>query len=117
MSRAQATMLLGLLLLMIALAVASASRAALPAMPAVLRRIGWCETRLDWAWSQRDYATAFGIHRAAWHDYRRYVPGAPTRPELATPAQQVAVALAIYRHAGAGWSAWGCYRSYGWVRG
>lgn len=86
-------------------------------MPAVLARIAQCETRTNWNHSTRDYATAFGIHRAAWADYRRYVPGAPARPELATPAQQVAVALAIYRHAGAGWYAWGCYRSYSWVRG
>lgn len=102
-----------------ALAVAIASRPAQaaprPKMPAVLERIGRCETRMTWSWSQPDYATAFGIHRAAWHDYRRNVPGAPARPEDATPEQQVAVALSIARKVG--WTAWGCFRKYAWVRG
>lgn len=110
-------MLLGLFLSILAFAVASAKPATIPNMPDVLRRIAQCETRTNWKHSTRDYATAFGIHRAAWADYRKYVPGAPARPELATPAQQVAVALAIYHHAGAGWRAWGCYRYYAWVRG
>lgn len=105
---------------LVALVISVASKAATirpPKMPAVLARIAQCETRTDWHHRTRDYATAFGIHRAAWQDYRRYVPGAPVRPEDATPAQQVAVALAIYHHAGAGWRAWGCYRYYAWVRG
>lgn len=104
-------------LLALAIAVAAKAKAAQPRMPDVLRRIAQCETRTNWKHSTRDYATAFGIHRAAWADYRRYVPEAPKRPEDATPAQQIAVALAIYRHAGAGWRAWGCYRQYSWVRG
>ena len=111
-------LLLILFLLMVAFAVATRADAAPPnpKMPAVLARIGKCETGMNWQHSTRDYATAFGIHRAAWQDYRKYVPNAPRRPEDATPAQQVAVALAIYRHAGAGWHAWGCYR-HAWVRG
>lgn len=104
---------------MVAFAVATRAHAAKPnpKMPAVLARIAQCETRTNWNHSTRDYATAFGIHRAAWQDYRKYVPNAPAIPERATPAQQIAVALAIYRHAGAGWHAWGCYRYYKWVRG
>lgn len=117
MTRLHALILLSAFLAVLAFAIAETARAAVePRMPAVLRRIGLCETGLRWTWSQPSYATAFGIHRAAWQDYRRYVPGAPRRPEDATPAQQVAVALAIYRHAGAGWHAWGCYR-HPWVRG
>lgn len=107
-----------LMLFLFALAAAVATKAAtkLPRMPAVLARIARCETNSNPAHSTRDYATMFGIHRAAWADYRHYVAGAPIKPENATPAQQVAVALAIYRHAGAGWNAWGCYRQHAWVR-
>lgn len=91
------------------------------AMPGVLHRIATCETglvdgRLNWRYRSRSFATAFGIHRAAWQDYHRYVRGAPSDPERATPLEQVAVALAIYRHAGGGWHAWGCYRNNAWVR-
>ena len=100
-----------------ALVIADASKAAttMPKMPAVLARIAQCETRTNWRHSTRDYATAFGIYRGAWADYRRYAPGAPVRPEDATPAQQVAVALAIVQRVG--YRAWACYRKYAWVRG
>lgn len=115
MTRPQAIILLATFVAILVFSVVATARAATePRMPAVLRRIGVCETGLRWDWSQPDYATAFGIHRAAWSDYRRYVPGAPRRPEQATPAQQVAVALAIARRVG--YSAWGCYR-HEWVRG
>lgn len=83
-------------------------------MPPVLERIGRCETGLRWDWSQPDYVTAFGLYRGTYAAVRGAV-GAPADPSRATPAQQVAVALEVARRFG--WSAWGCYRNYAWVRG
>lgn len=83
-------------------------------MPPVLRRIGQCETGMNWHHSTRDYATAFGLYRGTYATYRlRVTPRPPADPAEATPREQVAVALAVARDVG--WTAWGCYR-YQWVR-
>lgn len=95
------------------------TRDACAALPrTVLDRIDLCETgRLhDWARETRDYVGAYGMHRSAYTDGARHA-GVPDWPATghAPGWQQRAVALAVAR--AYGWSAWGCYRQYGWVRG
>jgi hypothetical protein len=93
---------------------ASAAAQPNPKMPAVLERIGRCETGMRWDWATRDYVTAFGLYRGTYESFRHLVSPLPPRdPGMATPAQQVAVALAVAHQVG--YSAWGCYR-HAWVR-
>ena len=84
-------------------------------LPRLFYSISLCETGGNWSHATRDYVSAFGIFRGAWADYRpKWVPSVP---ELATPKQQYAVALAIASRAGL--TAWECYRNGGvnyWMR-
>ncbi len=73
-------------------------------LPDKWRRIGVCETGLDFHFTNSQYVSAFGIARSSWAAFRpAYVPAIP---ELASPWQQWQVALAIYNRYG--FSGWGC---------
>lgn len=75
-----------------------------PWLPAVWWRIALCETGGNWRHATRDYVSAFGIHRGSWAAFRP--AWVPARAEAATPRQQYAVALAIWRRYS--FSGWGC---------
>lgn len=100
----------------LALLFASTANSARPRwMPKVYWAIALCETGGNWQHSQRDYASAFGIYRASWAEFKP--KGVPARPESASPLQQYLVAREIGRRVGL--SAWGCYRHGGyryWMR-
>lgn len=96
-----------LTILVTVLVLTGTATAALPHRPAWLPRfwfaVSLCETGGNWHHATRDYVSAFGIYRGAWHDYRP--AWVPARPEDATPREQYAVALAIAAH---GTGGWGC---------
>ncbi len=73
-------------------------------LPDKWRRIGVCETGLDFHFTNSQYVSAFGIARSSWAAFRPAF--VPATPELASPWQQWQVALAIY--ARYGFSGWGC---------
>jgi len=79
-------------------------------LPDKWRRIGICETGLNWRHSNSSYEGAFGFALSSWDSF---VPFAdrkagpyPANAYLATPRQQYEVALAIWRRYGL--SGWGC---------
>lgn len=73
-------------------------------LPDKWRRIGICETQLNWQHSNSSYQGAFGFAIRSWDDFK--LPGYPDEAWQASPWQQYQVALAIY--AKYGFSGWGC---------
>jgi hypothetical protein len=81
-------------------------------LPDKWRRIGVCETGLNWLHSNSSYVSSFGIQRGAYdgaydHDARRVgmPPWDDKRPP--TPWQQWRTAVSHFDHHG-GFSGWGC---------
>jgi hypothetical protein len=73
-------------------------------LPDKWRRIGICETQLNWQHSNSSYQGAFGFAVSSWDAFK--LPGYPDEAWQATPWQQYQVALAIFRRYGL--SGWGC---------
>ena len=78
-------------------------------MPDKWQRIGACETGYgkrpgDFHWNSGPYQGFAGFAVSSWDAFR--LPGYPSEAYLATPRQQLNVALAIY--ARYGYSGWGC---------
>lgn len=73
-------------------------------LPDKWRRIGVCETQLNWRHSNSSYQGAFGFAVSSWDAFK--LPGYPDEAWQATPWQQYQVALAIYDRYG--FSGWGC---------
>lgn len=69
-----------------------------------------CETHMNWRHHTTDYVSAFGIYRGSWSQFRP--PSVPRDPERATPKQQFAVAMAIYRRYR--FTGWGCWTHGGY---
>lgn len=79
-------------------------------LPKVWWAIGMCETGLNWRWNSGTYEGAFGFHYSSWDAFKPR--GAPSAAYLATPRQQYAAALNIYRRYG--FTGWGCYTGGGY---
>jgi hypothetical protein len=79
-------------------------------LPDKWRRIGICETGLNWQHSNSSYEGAFGFALRSWDSFVPYADRKagpyPANAYLATPRQQYEVALAIWRRYGL--SGWGC---------
>ena len=79
-------------------------------LPDKWRRIGICETGLNWRHSNSSYEGAFGFALSSWDAFVPYADRKagpyPANAYLATPRQQYEVALAIWRRYGL--SGWGC---------
>jgi hypothetical protein len=73
-------------------------------LPDKWRRIGTCETGLDWRWNSGTYQGAFGFYWGSWDAYKP--AGFPAEAYEATPRQQWIVAERI--RAAVGYGAWGC---------
>lgn len=73
-------------------------------LPDKWRRIGVCETGLNWQHSNSSYQGAFGFAVRSWDSFK--LPGYPDEAWQASPWQQYQVALAIYNKYG--FSGWGC---------
>jgi hypothetical protein len=73
-------------------------------LPDKWRRIGICETQLNWRHYNSSYEGAFGFATSSWDAFKP--AGYPDHASQATPWQQFQVALAIYRRYGL--SGWGC---------
>ena len=73
-------------------------------LPDKWRRIGMCETQLNWQHSNSSYEGAFGFAVGSWDAFK--LPGYPDAAWQASPWQQYQVALAIYHRYG--FSGWGC---------
>jgi hypothetical protein len=86
------------------LAVATVSRAAVPAWPwyALARCEQWSPHGVRWDAYSRTYEGGYGFTHAAWRQWRYH--GFPAQANLATPEQQTAVARRIQR--AVGWRAW-----------
>lgn len=73
-------------------------------LPDKWRRIGICETGLNWQHYNSSYEGAFGFATSSWDAFKP--AGYPDHASQASPWQQYQVALAIYRRYGM--SGWGC---------
>ena len=73
-------------------------------LPDKWRRIGVCETQLNWRHSNSSYQGAFGFAISSWDGFKN--AGYPDEAWQATPWQQYQVALNIYARYGL--SGWGC---------
>ncbi len=73
-------------------------------LPDKWRRIGQCETQLNWQHYNSSYEGAFGFATSSWDAFKPQ--GYPDHASQASPWQQYQVALAIYRRYGL--SGWGC---------
>ena len=73
-------------------------------LPDKWRRIGVCETGLNWLHHNSSYQGAFGFATQSWDSFK--LAGYPEDADQASPWQQYMVALAIYRRYGL--SGWGC---------
>ncbi len=73
-------------------------------LPDKWRRIGQCETQLNWFHHNSGYQGAFGFATQSWDAFK--LPGYPEDANQASPWQQYQVALAIYNRYGL--SGWGC---------
>lgn len=73
-------------------------------LPDKWRRIGVCETGLNWQHYNSSYEGAFGFATSSWDAFKP--AGYPDHASQASPWQQYQVALAIYRRYG--FSGWGC---------
>jgi hypothetical protein len=73
-------------------------------LPDKWRRIGICETQLNWQHYNSSYEGAFGFATSSWRQFKN--PGYPDHANQASPWQQYQVALNIYRRYG--FSGWGC---------
>ncbi len=73
-------------------------------LPDKWRRIGVCETGLNWQHQNSSYEGAFGFAQQSWDSFKP--SGYPDHASQATPWQQYQVALAIYNRYG--YSGWGC---------
>ena len=73
-------------------------------LPDKWRRIGICETQLNWQHYNSSYEGAFGFATSSWDAFKP--AGYPDHASQATPWQQYQVALAIYKRYG--FSGWGC---------
>lgn len=82
-------------------------------LPPVWQRIARCETGTNWKHDSGTYQGAFGFYHGSWDQFNTF--GYPSEAYLATPWQQYRVARAI--HARFGFTGWGCYTNYAWVRG
>jgi resuscitation-promoting factor RpfB len=71
-----------------------------PAVMARWKRVAWCETHGQWYRNMPVADGGLGIHRASWNEAggQRFAPA----PHLATPEQQVYVAIRIQTNAGVG---------------
>ncbi len=73
-------------------------------LPDKWRRIGVCETQLNWQHQNSSYEGAFGFATSSWDAFKP--AGYPDHASQATPWQQYQVALRIYYRYG--FSGWGC---------
>ncbi len=73
-------------------------------LPDKWRRIGVCETGLNWQHYNSSYEGAFGFATSSWDAFKP--AGYPDHASQASPWQQYQVALAIWRRYG--FSGWGC---------
>ncbi len=73
-------------------------------LPDQWRRIGQCETQLNWQHQNSSYEGAFGFAQQSWDSFKPQ--GYPDHASQATPWQQYLVALRIYARYGL--SGWGC---------
>ena len=73
-------------------------------LPDKWRRIGICETQLNWRHYNSSYEGAFGFATSSWDAFKP--AGYPDHANQATPWQQYMVALNIYNRYGL--SGWGC---------
>ncbi len=73
-------------------------------LPDKWRRIGVCETGLNWQHYNSSYEGAFGFATSSWDQFKP--AGYPDHASQASPWQQYQVALAIWRRYG--FSGWGC---------
>jgi hypothetical protein len=73
-------------------------------LPDKWRRIGQCETQLNWQHYNSSYEGAFGFATSSWDAFKPV--GYPDHASQASPWEQYQVALAIYRRYGL--SGWGC---------
>jgi hypothetical protein len=73
-------------------------------LPDKWRRIGQCETQLNWQHQNSSYEGAFGFATSSWDAFKP--AGYPDHASQASPWQQYQVALAIYNRYGL--SGWGC---------
>ncbi len=73
-------------------------------LPDKWRRIGICETGLNWQHYNSSYEGAFGFATQSWDGFKPV--GYPDHASQASPWQQYVVALNIYRRYGL--SGWGC---------
>ncbi len=73
-------------------------------LPDKWRRIGVCETGLNWQHYNSGYQGAFGFATQSWDQFK--LDGYPEDANQASPWQQYQVALAIWRRFG--FSGWGC---------
>lgn len=73
-------------------------------LPDKWRRIGVCETGLNWHHYNSSYEGAFGFATSSWDAFKP--AGYPDHASQATPWQQYQVALNIYNRYG--FSGWGC---------
>lgn len=73
-------------------------------LPDKWRRVGVCETGLNWQHYNSSYEGAFGFATSSWDAFKP--AGYPDHASQASPWQQYQVALAIYRRYG--FSGWGC---------
>lgn len=73
-------------------------------LPDKWRRIGVCETQLNWRHYNSSYEGAFGFATSSWDAFKP--AGYPDHASQASPWMQYQVALAIYRRYGL--SGWGC---------
>ena len=91
---------LTLTLYLVFLALATVTRASVPAWPWMA--LARCETAATWTHYTQTYEGAYGFTHAAWRQWR--YPGYPASANRATPEQQTRVAQRIQRVAG--WGAW-----------
>ncbi len=73
-------------------------------LPDKWRRIGVCETGLNWQHYNSSYEGAFGFATSSWDAFKP--AGYPDHASQASPWEQYQVALAIYNRYG--FSGWGC---------
>ena len=73
-------------------------------LPPHWKRVGTCETGLNWQHSNSSYQGAFGFAISSWDGFKN--PGYPDEAWQATPWQQYQTALNIYNRYGM--SGWGC---------